>query len=431
MQFLLINDIFIKNIVDKQVNIRGWIHRIRSSKKMVFMTVRDGSGLIQVTCEKARVDESLFNIARKLSIESSIEVTGVVKKDERSPGGVEIHLDSLRVLHLAENFPITKDQSVNFLMDKRHLWLRSRRLTSMLKIRSKMFQAFNNWFTEKGYIQVQCPMFTGSAVEGGSTLFKLKYFDKNAYLTQSSQFYLETLIFGLEKVWTIAPSFRAEKSRTTRHLTEFWMLEAEIAHADLNDILIIQEELVSHICKEIAMECKDELSVFNLRPDDLLQYKAPFPRITYDKALEILNDEKMPIEWGEDLGTEEEKILTHKFELPVFVINYPKKAKAFYHHVDPENASIVNCADLLAPSGYGEIIGGGQRIDSKEILLQRIKEENLNPSDYEWYLDLRRYGSIKHSGFGLGIERVIRWLLKLENIRDTLPYPRTINRIYP
>ena len=426
-----------KNIKDvskfdgKQVDIRGWIHRIRGSKKLVFATLRDSTGIVQVTIEKAKIGEELFAEAKKLTIETSIEVKGTVKKDDRAPGGYELNLDEFNVLHLAEVFPITKDQSVSFLMDKRHLWLRSQKLSRVMNIRATMFKSFRDWFEENGYLEVHCPMFTGSAVEGGSTLFELKYFDTKAYLTQSSQFYLETLIFSLNKVWTVAPSFRAEKSRTTRHLTEFWMLEAEVAHADLNDIMKVQEKIVERVCKDIAEQNQPELEFFKVNPEEVRKFKVPFPRISYDKAIDMLHEDNVKIEWGEDLGTEEERILTGHFELPVFVTDYPTKAKAFYHHVDPNRPEVVNCADLLAPSGYGEIIGGGQRIDSKEILLQRIKEENLDPSDYEWYIDLRRYGSVKHSGFGLGVERVIRWLLKLENIRDTIPYPRTINRVTP
>ena len=431
LEFKPINEVFSKKLIGKQVSVRGWIYRIRGSKKLVFITLRDATGIVQVTCEKTKLGEEIFNNVKKLSIESSIELKGIIKEDERSPGGYEINLDEIKVLDLAEVFPITKDQSIQFLMDKRHLWLRSQKLMNILKIRSGLFKAFRNWFNNNNYIEVHCPMFTSSAVEGGSTLFSLKYFDQQAYLTQSSQFYLETLIFSLNKVWTVAPSFRAEKSRTTRHLTEFWMLEAEVAYADLNAIMKIQEDLVAYICKEIAENFANELKMLKVDPEEISKYRAPFPRITYDKAIDMLHEDNVKIEWGEDLGTEEERILTSKFDVPVFVTNYPKQAKAFYHHVDPNRPEVVNCADLLAPEGYGEIIGGGQRIDSKDILLARIEEEKLNLDDYEWYIDLRRYGSVIHSGFGLGVERVIRWLLKLENIRDTLPYPRTINRVTP
>ncbi len=429
MDFIPIKRIFEGKLADQEVSIRGWVWRTRGSGKICFIIVRDSSNRIQVTFEKENNPE-IFELAKRVSIESSIEVSGIVREDERSPGGYELHGNGLKVIQHAEDFPITKDQSVTFLMDKRHLWIRSRKLTAIMKIRAGVFKAFRDWFIENGWVEVQGPMFTSSAVEGGSTLFDLKYFDKVAYLTQSSQFYLESLIFTLEKVWTIAPSFRAEKSRTTRHLTEFWHLEAEKAYSDLEDIMKVQEIMVSSICQQVAKK-EDELKILNVDPGEILKMVPPFERISYDKAIEILQDDKVKIEWGADLGTEEERILTLKYEKPIFVHDYPKKAKAFYHYPDPKNPEKVRCADLLAPRGFGEIIGGGQRIHDVEILLQRIKEDQLNPVDYEWYIDLRRYGSVPHSGFGLGVERVIRWLLNLENIRDTIPFPRTINRIYP
>ncbi|MHA1385540.1 MAG: asparagine--tRNA ligase [Candidatus Helarchaeota archaeon] len=429
MSFIEIKDILKGKFTEKEVSIRGWVWRARGSGKIRFIIIRDSSGRVQVTYEKENNPE-IFKIAKKISIESSIEVTGIVKEDKRSPGGYEIHGTNLKVIQRAEDFPIAKDKSVTFLMDKRHLWIRSKELSAVLKIRAEVFRAFRDWFVKNGWIEVQGPMFTSSAVEGGSTLFNLKYFGRTAYLTQSSQFYLESLIFSLEKVWTIAPSFRAEKSRTTRHLTEFWHLEAEKAYSDLEDIMNVQENLVSYICEKVAKK-ESELKILNIEPDTISSIIPPFERISYDKVIGILQGEGVKIEWGEDLGTEEERVLTLKYDKPIFVYDYPKKAKAFYHYPDPKNPEKVKCADLLAPSGYGEIIGGGQRIDDVEVLLQRIKEENLNPEDYEWYIDLRRFGSVPHSGFGLGVERVIRWLLKLENIRDTIPFPRTINRIYP
>lgn len=429
MDFIPIQEILEGKYTDKEVNIRGWIWRERGSGKIRFIILRDSTGRIQVTFEKENNHE-IFELAKKVTIESSIEAKGIVKEDKRSPGGYEIHGNNLKIISLAEVFPISKDQSVTFLMDQRHLWIRSRKITAILKIRAEIFRAFRDWFDKNNYIEIQGPMFTSSAVEGGSTLFDLKYFEKKAYLTQSSQFYLEAMIFALEKVWTVAPSFRAEKSRTTRHLTEFWMLEAEKAYSDLEDIMKVEEELVGYVCKRVA-EQKSELKTLNVDPKKILEVVPPFERISYDKAIEILHGDGVKLEWGEDLGTEEERILTLKYKKPLFVIDYPKKAKAFYHYPDPNNPEKVKCADLLAPGGYGEIIGGGQRIDDVEILLQRIQDENLDTSDYEWYIDLRRYGSVPHSGFGLGVERVLRWLLKLENIRDTIPFPRTIHRIYP
>lgn len=429
MIFTPIKEVFKESLVDMEVSVRGWVRRARSSGKICFIILRDSTGVIQVTFEK-EINPEIFEMAEKITIESAIEVTGIVREDERSPGGFEISGRDLTINSLAEVFPITKDQSISFLMDKRHLWIRSRKLSTILKIRSEVFKAFREWFVENGWIEVQGPMFTASAVEGGSTLFNLKYFERDAFLTQSSQFYLESLIFALEKVWTIAPSFRAEKSHTTRHLTEFWHLESEKAYSDLEDIMKVEEELVGFICQKVAKR-EEDLQILKIDPLEISRIVPPFERISYDKVIEILQDDGVKIEWGEDLGTEEEYVLTLKYDKPIFVYEYPKKAKAFYHYPDPKNPEKVKCADLLAPSGYGEIIGGGQRIDNLEVLLQRIEEEQLNPEDYEWYVDLRRYGSVPHSGFGLGVERVIRWLLKLEHIRDTIPFPRTINRVYP
>ncbi|MHA1146344.1 MAG: asparagine--tRNA ligase [Candidatus Helarchaeota archaeon] len=430
MNFIHVQDVLQGNLVGQQTNLRGWVYRARGTKKMRFIILRDSTGIIQLTVVREEAPEA-FAVAKKITIESAIEVTGIVRKDERSPGGHELQVQSLNIIHPAETFPITKDQSVSFLLNKRHLWLRSQKLSHVMKIRATLFRAFTDWFNNRGWIQVHGPMFTGSAVEGGATLFNLKYFDGQAYLTQSSQFYLETLIFSLEKVWTVAPSFRAEKSRTTRHLTEFWMLECEAAYMGLQELMRVEEELVSYCCEVIAKTHAKELEVFNIKADNLLKVQPPFKRISYTEAVEVLSKKGIEFEWGTDLGTEEERVLTQDEDLPIFVHSYPKEAKAFYHSPNPEDPKIVDCVDLLAPKGYGEIIGGGQRIHDLDILLDRIKAENLNPADYEWYVDLRRYGSVPHAGMGLGVERVIRWILELENIRDTIAYPRTINRTYP
>lgn len=430
MDFIKIREILKGRNVNQGVSMRGWVYRTRGSKKLRFIILRDSTGIIQLTVVREEAPDA-FAIAQSLTIESSIHATGIVKEDERSPGGYEILVKTLQLIGSAETFPITKDQSISFLLDKRHLWLRSQKLTKILKIRATIFRAFADWFNERGWHEVHGPMFTSSAVEGGSTLFNLKYFDGEAFLTQSSQFYLETLIFSLEKVWTVAPSFRAEKSRTTRHLTEFWMLECEAAYMDLEGLMKVEEELVADTCHLIAETHPEELKEFTVDTEDIFKIKAPFKRISYDEALQKLQEKGTDLKWGEDLGTEEERILTMEEEAPMFVYGYPKQAKAFYHPPNRENPQIVDCADLLAPHGYGEIIGGGQRIHELDVLLNRIEEQKLNAKDYEWYVDLRRYGSVPHAGMGLGVERVIRWLLKLENIRDTIPYPRTMNRTYP
>ncbi len=424
----LIKDIINDNYLNEEVILKGWVYRIRGSNKRIFLLLRDPSNIIQCVIEKES-DESLYKLAKKITIESSIEISGVVKKDERSPIGYELHIKKLKIIGLAEPFPITKDQSIEYLLDKRHLWLRSRKLISIMKIRSTVLQSAREWFNKNGFIEVSTPMIITAACEGGATLFNLNYFNHKAYLTQSSQLYLEALIYSLGRVYVIAPSFRAEKSRTVRHLTEFWHLEAEQPFCDNEQNMKYQEELIEYIIKSVREINKNELKILNR--DKLPEIKKPFPRIKYDEAIETLQKKGVNIMWGNDLGTEEEKILTLNNRLPIFIYNYPKKVKGFYHKPDDNNPEVVNCADLLAPEGHGEIIGGGQRIHDKELLIKRIKEENLDINEYEWYIDLRKYGTVPHSGFGLGVERVIKWICGLDHIRDAIPFPRTINRVYP
>jgi len=429
MENYLINDIINDKFLDKEIILKGWVHRIRGSGKRIFIVLRDPSNIIQCLIEK-EINEKLFEIAKKLTIESSIEISGTLKKDERSPVGYEILVSNLKIIGLAEPFPITKDHSIEFLLDNRHLWIRSRKMIAIMRIRNTILQSARDWFKINGFTEVSTPMLITAACEGGATLFNLKYFDRTAYLTQSSQLYLEALIFALGKVFVIAPSFRAEKSRTTRHLTEFWHLEAEMPFCDMKQNMKYQEQLISYICNKVVEQNRREL-IFLKREPEKLKIDIPFERISYNEAIEILQNKGKKIEWGQDLGTEEERILTIDRESPIFIYNYPKNVKAFYHKPDDMNPEIVNCNDCLAPEGHGEIIGGGQRIHDKNQLIERIKEEGLNPSDYEWYIDLRRYGTVPHSGFGLGIERLIKWICKLEHIRDAIPFPRTINRVYP
>ncbi|MHA1649449.1 MAG: asparagine--tRNA ligase [Candidatus Helarchaeota archaeon] len=425
-----IAEIFRKKPISQEVHIRGWVYRRRKSGKILFLLIRECGAVLQCTFEEKIIGRTNFEKATKVTIESSVEIIGTIREEPRSPGGLELSGKSLKIIGLAEVFPITRDQSIAFLLDNRHLWLRSRKLTYIMQIRAAVFDAAREWFKLNGFIDVQCPMFITAAVEGGATLFKMKYFDTEAFLTQSSQFYLETLIFSLGNVYTIAPSFRAEKSRTVRHLTEFWMLEAEMPFCDLNRDIEIQEQLVSHICQTVARTKAEELEFLGRDPKELL-IKPPFERISYSEAIDQLVKMDLKIEWGEDLGADEERALTKDRKTPLFIYNYPREAKAFYHKPDPSNPKVVNCADCLAPEGHGEIIGGGQRIHDKDELLQRIKDANLNPKDYEWYIDLRRFGTVPHAGFGLGMERLIKWICKLDNIRDTIPYPRTIRRVYP
>ncbi len=427
-----ISEIFEEDLVGEQVSLRGWVYRKRSSGNLVFLIVRDGTGMIQTVIHKDNVSEKTFEEGDRISIESSLKMSGVVREDKRAPEGYEISVNDLEIVGLAKPFPITKDQSTSFLLDQRHLWLRSRKLRTIMIIRNQVFVAAREWFKKGGWIEVQAPMFVSAACEGGATLFELNYFEnQKAYLTQSSQLYLEALIQAFEKVFTIAPSFRAEKSRTRRHLTEFWHLEVEAAWSDLENIVKVQEELVSYIAQKVSKRMANELKFLGRDPEAIYQVIPPFERVSYDDAIEILQEKKIDVQWGDDLGTIEEKTLTMDYDKPIFIYNYPKQIKAFYHYPDPERPEIVKCDDMLAPEGYGEIIGGGQRIHDLDVLLQRLDEEGLNIEDYQWYIDLRRYGTIPHSGFGLGIERLIAWICKLDHIRDACAFPRTTTRLYP
>ncbi len=430
MAHVSIAEINNKKMIGKEVQIRGWVYRRRKSGKILFLQIRESGAIIQCTIEENIVGSEVFEEASKISIESSVEIIGTINKEPRSPEGIELSTKQIKIIGLAEVFPITRDQSIQFLLDKRHLWLRSRQLTAIMQIRALVFEASREWFKLNGYTEVHGPMFITAAVEGGSTLFNMKYFDIEAYLTQSSQFYLETLIFSLGKVYTIAPSFRAEKSRTLRHLTEFYMLEAEIPFCDLNQDMEIQEQLVSYVCQIVAKNKSKELKFLGRDPSELM-ISPPFDRISYTEAINHLNAAGNKIEWGQDLGAEDERALTENRKIPLFVYNYPREAKAFYHKLDSNDPKVVNCADCLAPEGHGEIIGGGQRIHDANELLKCIEDAGLNAKDYEWYVDLRKYGTVPHAGFGLGMERMVKWICKLENIRDTIAYPRTLRRVYP
>ncbi len=415
--------------VGQRVRIRGWVYRLREHGGKVFVVVRDSTGVVQAVLDRR---SSRVEGAEGLGIEASVVVEGVVARDPRAPGGFEVRADSLRVVGPSKGFPITKDYSEPFLLSVRHLWVRSRKMTNVLKVRSKVFGYIHEYFRSRGYYEVQGPMFITAAVEGGATLFELDYFDRGkVYLTQSSQFYLEALIFSLEKVYTIAPSFRAEKSRTRRHLTEFWHAEAEVAWAHLDDILRVEEELVSFVVDRVLSEAREELEELKRDTRPLEEVKPPFPRLSYDEVVEILRGKGFDIKWGDDLGADEERALTLDFDKPIFVVGFPEEVKAFYHKNDPKRPEVTLSADVLAPEGYGEIIGGGERIESERELVEKIKRFGLNPSDYEWYIDLRRYGSVPHSGFGLGVDRLVMWICGLDHIVHAVPFPRTIRRFYP
>ncbi|MCK5628535.1 asparagine--tRNA ligase [Candidatus Bathyarchaeota archaeon] len=415
------------NLEDKNVAIRGWVYRKREGKGVVFLVVRDSTGVIQCTVKNSSPD---WEKARLLTIESSLSLKGVVKRDKRAPGGFEISVEKVSIIGLAEVFPISKDQSEQFLRDVRHLWLRSRRMNLIMKIRSDILEFIREFFAGKNFVEVSPPMFISAAVEGGSTLFGLKYFDQNLYLTQSSQLYLEILIYSLEKVYCIAPSFRAEKSRTIRHLTEYWHIEGEWPFSDMNDLMAFQEELVSQICLRTAEKCGRQLEELGVNISKLTSVETPFPRITYTEALQKLQPLGTKLNWGDDLGYEDEKSLAEIFGQPFFVYDYPAAIKAFYCKNYRDRPEIAMSVDMLVPR-IGEISTGGAREDDKEILVDRIRKMGLDEKDYDWYVDLRRYGTVPHVGFGIGLERLITWILDLENIIDSIPFPRTTRRFHP
>ncbi len=414
----------------ERVELRGWVYRQRASKEVAFVVLRDSTGILQCIFERKK-NEKIFKVAENLPVESAIKIEGTVKKDERAPTGIEIEGTDLKIIGKAERFPITKDQSPEFLLDMRHLWVRSQKLTNVFKIKDTLFHAARDYLRKDGWYETQSPIITANACEGGSTLFKLDYFGKKAYLSQSGQLYSEALIFALEKVFCFAPSFRAEKSRTRKHLTEYWHLEPEGAWIDHEENMKVQEKLISYVCQIIAKEREKELRALGRNPKDLKIIKPPFERMTYDKAIDYLQKKGSKIEYGEDFGAPEEKLLTGEKKKPVFVERWPAEIKAFYMKRDPKNPKLVLCDDLFAPEGYGEIIGASERETDNKILIERLKKEGAKLEDYKWYLDLRKYGSVPHSGFGVGMERVLSWICKLDHIRDAIPFPRTTNRFSP
>jgi len=413
------------------VKLRGWCYRERKSSKLAFVVLRDDTNIIQCVVDKAVVKPEVWDAAEKVNIESSLWVEGEIKEDKRAPTGYEVQVSNMQLIHLAERFPITKDQSTEFLLDVRHLWVRSRELTNVWKVKAQILAGAREFFRQKGYYEVTPPIITGSSCEGGSTLFQIKYFDDKAFLSQSAQLYLEAMIFSLNKVWALTPSFRAEPSKTNRHLTEYWHLEGEEAFMGFEDLLKFEEELVAFICQWTAEHAAKELQILGRNPEDLRKITAPFPRITYDEALKILKNDGIDVPWGKDLRTIEEEALMKHYDKPLLVTRYPKEIKAFYMKDDPQDERVVLCCDVLAPEGYGEIIGSSERETDVNILINKLKAQGEKVENYNWYLDLRRFGSVQHSGFGLGIERVVRWLCKLETIRDAIPFPRTIKRMTP
>lgn len=416
-----------------KVKIHGWLHNKRSSGGILFLIVRDGTGYIQCTLRKDKTDERVYEEVERLPLESVIEIEGVARAEKRVPDGYEISAESVKIISKAyPEFPIGKKyHGVDFLLDNRHLAIRSKKMLNVMTVRAKLLEAAREWFKAKGYLEVQVPTIISAACEGGSTLFEVKYFDKKAYLTQSWQLYGEAMIQAFGKCYTIAPSFRAEKSRTRRHLTEYWHLEAEIPFCDVQQLMKIEEEFVSYLVHAVAKDCAKALKEMGREPEELMKIEPPFPRITYTQAVEMLQKDGLKIEWGDDIGADEEAALTRHFDTPFFVTHFPKSLKAFYHKPDPEDPRVTLSVDMLAPEGYGEIIGSGERIESYEELMKRVEEEKLNPKDYEWYLDLRKWGAVPHAGFGLGLERTVMWICKLKHIRDAIAFPRLINRVYP
>ncbi len=412
---------------NQKVSIRGWIYRKRTGKGMIFLVLRDSTGVIQCTVKK---DSPAWSEAERLTIESSLTLEGTAKPDQRAPGGHEISADAITIIGLAETFPIAKDKSEEFLRDMRHLWLRSRKMSLVMRVRGHVMDYAREHFAKEGFTEVSPPMFINAACEGGSTLFGLKYFDQSMYLTQSSQLYLEILIYSLENVFCIAPSFRAEKSRTIRHLTEYWHMEGEWPFADMTDLMSFEEGLLAHICQQTLKNCRSELEELGVNIAKLEAVSVPFQRMTYSEAIERLAAKSSQLRWGDDLGYEDEKLLADEIGKPFFIYDYPTAIKAFYCKTYRDKPEVAMSTDMLVPR-IGEISTGGAREDDKNILIRRIKEMGLKPEDYDWYLDLRRYGTVPHVGFGMGLERVLTWMLDLENIIDSIPFPRTTRRFYP
>ncbi|MBV6683571.1 asparagine--tRNA ligase [Bacillus sp. JRC01] len=423
----------VNRFVGEEVTIGAWLANKRSSGKIAFLQLRDGTGFIQGVVVKAEVEEEIFKKAKSLTQETSLYVTGVVTEDERSPFGYELQVKDVEVIHEAVDYPITpKEHGTEFLMDHRHLWLRSRKQHAVMKVRNEIIRATYEFFNKEGFVKVDPPILTGSAPEGTTELFATKYFEEDAYLSQSGQLYMEAAAMALGKVFSFGPTFRAEKSKTRRHLIEFWMIEPEMAFVTFNENLEVQEQYVSYIVQSVLENCKLELERLGRDTSKLEQIKAPFPHISYDDAIKLLHEKGFDdITWGDDFGAPHETAIAESYDKPVFITHYPTSLKPFYMQPDADRDDVVLCADLIAPEGYGEIIGGSERIHDAELLKQRIEEHDLATDAYKWYLELREYGSVPHSGFGLGLERTVAWISGVEHVRETIPFPRLLNRLYP
>ncbi|HYF80464.1 MAG TPA: asparagine--tRNA ligase [Symbiobacteriaceae bacterium] len=423
----------------QEVELRGWVHNYRSSGKIQFIIFRDGTGICQAVVFIKDVPAEVFEAGKKLTQESSLIIRGAVRKDDRAPGGFEIGVKELEIVQIAAEYPITpKEHGTEFLMDNRHLWIRSARQAAILRIRNEITMAMHTFLQDRGFVLTEPPILMGTSAEGGANLFETKYVnDEPAFLSQSGQLYVEATAMALGKVYSFGPTFRAEKSKTRRHLIEFWMVEPEMAYYTHEDNLKLQEEFVSYIVQRVLERRADDLTTIGRDTTWLEKVKPPFPRITYTEAVELLQkihkaeDEWQPIPWGEDFGAPHETAITQQFDKPVFVEKFPAKIKAFYMEPDPTNPDVVLGADLLAPEGYGEIIGGSQRMHDPEKLQKKFEEEKLDPEMYGWYMDLRRFGTVPHSGFGIGVERTVAWICGLDHVRETIPFARLLNRLHP
>jgi asparaginyl-tRNA synthetase len=418
--------------VGASVTVRGWVQTTRTHGKVAFAVIRDGTGIVQCVVAQKQVSESVWTLLHTLTQEASVSITGSVRADARAPGGYELTVEDLQLIGASDDYPIQpKEHGVDFLLDNRHLWLRSSQQRAIMRVRNEVEQAIHDFFYQRDFVRIDTPIITGAIGEGGAGLFEVDYFDERAYLAQTGQLYVEAAAAALGRVYCFGPTFRAEKSKTRRHLTEFWMVEPEVAWNDSADNMRLQEDFVTYIVERALERCRDELAVLERDTAPLEKVTPPFPRIEYTEAIRLLRERGHEIEWGADLGAPDETALAEGYDRPLFVMNYPREAKAFYMKENPADPRTVLCDDLLAPEGYGEIIGGSQREDDLDRLLRRIRAENLPEAAYGWYLDLRRYGTFPHSGFGLGLERTVAWITGRPHIREMIPFPRMLNRLYP
>ena len=412
--------------------VRGWVQTTRVHGRVAFVVVRDGTGVVQCVVVQKEVSPDVWQLVQELTLESSVSVTGAIRADARAPGGYELSVQELTRIGTSDDYPIQpKEHGVDFLLDHRHLWLRSSQQRAIIRVRSEIEQAIHDFFYQRDFVRIDTPILTGAIGEGGAGLFEVDYFEEQAYLAQTGQLYGEAAAAAFGRIYCFGPTFRAEKSKTRRHLTEFWMCEPEVAWNDSEANMKLQEDFVSYLVERALERCRDELALLERDTTPLERVKPPFPRLDYSDAIRILKEKGHEIEWGDDLGAPDETVLAEGFDRPVFIVNYPKEAKAFYMKENPDDPRTVLCDDLLAPEGYGEIIGGSQREDDHDRLLARIREQGLPEESYKWYLELRKFGTFPHAGFGLGLERTVAWITGRPHIREMIPFPRMLNRLYP